>query len=197
MNNDSCCICRESYYNGHKLSAPQCGHVYHKKCLNRWFVESNDRKCPTCRAIISNNVSTLFMKTSIPKAQQNDQTLRTQTVKEQTRKDKQLMKDVKRNYNTILTNNREQEQERIRQQRLIHISRNQNIRQVESQANESRYLANTIVNKLVNLLKFMFCCCFNWCKQCPKLFLISLAIFLLVSIIFTLVHLYKWVFHKN
>ena len=45
-----CCICYEGIVEGKRLN---CGHIYHKECIDTWF---NEKKiCPYCRATISNN----------------------------------------------------------------------------------------------------------------------------------------------
>lgn len=49
--NSNCAICYENYADGDVLSSPeQCGHVFHKACLENWL--KCKHQCPTCRANI-------------------------------------------------------------------------------------------------------------------------------------------------
>ncbi|XP_073848613.1 uncharacterized protein [Musca autumnalis] len=44
-----CAICSEYFKNNDNIySTNRCGHVFHHKCLTRWF--SNSNTCPQCRA---------------------------------------------------------------------------------------------------------------------------------------------------
>ncbi len=49
--NINCAICYENYAEGDTLISPdKCGHVFHKKCLDKWLEQK--KECPTCRGII-------------------------------------------------------------------------------------------------------------------------------------------------
>ena len=44
----SCCICLEDTIDSKSIEIlPNCGHIYHKKCISEWKKTSND--CPYCR----------------------------------------------------------------------------------------------------------------------------------------------------
>ncbi len=46
--NTNCAICYENYAEGDTLCSPeQCGHVFHKECLDNWL--KCKKQCPTCR----------------------------------------------------------------------------------------------------------------------------------------------------
>ncbi len=54
--NSSCAICYENYAEGDSLASPdQCGHVFHKECLDNWL--KCKHQCPTCRGSIITNTS--------------------------------------------------------------------------------------------------------------------------------------------
>ena len=48
-----CAICLECYTPGTYKRILNCGHVFHKKCIDRWFRRLDDDvmelKCPVCR----------------------------------------------------------------------------------------------------------------------------------------------------
>ena len=45
--NSTCSVCMEDMTNRNSRKL-DCGHIFHKKCLNKWKVEGN-RTCPLCR----------------------------------------------------------------------------------------------------------------------------------------------------
>lgn len=47
--NDKCIFCLDHLTQAKKIN---CGHLFHYKCLRDYFQQSNDNKCPTCRADI-------------------------------------------------------------------------------------------------------------------------------------------------
>ena len=50
INSDPVCsICLESFINGAEISALSCNHCFHSKCVKKWFLQSNNIKCPDCR----------------------------------------------------------------------------------------------------------------------------------------------------
>ena len=51
----TCCICMEDIpkmteENQKDITITQCGHIYHKGCLDKWLENKNN--CPTCRTRI-------------------------------------------------------------------------------------------------------------------------------------------------
>jgi E3 ubiquitin-protein ligase RNF103 len=44
-----CSICLEKYKIGNLLVLLPCGHLFHKKCVYEWFMNSSNCKCPICR----------------------------------------------------------------------------------------------------------------------------------------------------
>ena len=46
-----CSICLEKYKFGNSLTFLECGHLFHRKCIYEWFMNSvnYDLKCPVCR----------------------------------------------------------------------------------------------------------------------------------------------------
>lgn len=55
--NDTCSICYEAYKASDMVSALDCKHIFHEKCLQDWVntSEANKRKCPLCRKRIFKN----------------------------------------------------------------------------------------------------------------------------------------------
>ena len=50
INHENCSICLEE---PGKCSQLKCGHIYHRKCINKWFKTSSS--CPVCRRDYSEN----------------------------------------------------------------------------------------------------------------------------------------------
>jgi len=48
---EKCCtICQESYKkNEYFRELSDCGHCFHKKCVDEWFYRSQSYSCPLCR----------------------------------------------------------------------------------------------------------------------------------------------------
>lgn len=47
---DCCPICMEQYIAGTYKRTTKCGHVFHKKCIDKWFKkECPNYICPVCR----------------------------------------------------------------------------------------------------------------------------------------------------
>jgi hypothetical protein len=44
-----CSICLEKYSLGSFLTLFPCGHLFHRKCIYEWFMNSANYKCPVCR----------------------------------------------------------------------------------------------------------------------------------------------------
>ena len=54
-NNKECSICLESYSDNDEVVVFNClSHVYHKKCLYKWFVVEKNENCPLCRKDVLN-----------------------------------------------------------------------------------------------------------------------------------------------
>ena len=48
---ESCSICYDTYLVGqYKRVLDKCGHTFHKKCVDKWFVSNPNLECPLCRA---------------------------------------------------------------------------------------------------------------------------------------------------
>lgn len=54
---NECIICYEDYKVGDKVKILYCDHMYHKKCIKRWFKESI--KCPLCNLAVKTNYKNL------------------------------------------------------------------------------------------------------------------------------------------
>ena len=62
-NNDTCSICLENYKKGTYKRMLSCNHIFHKKCVDKWFKNgSNGNTCPVCR-----NCHNTINKIDIPK----------------------------------------------------------------------------------------------------------------------------------
>jgi hypothetical protein len=50
INSESCPICHDIYNVGEfKRTLNTCGHNFHKKCIDKWFVSNPTLECPMCR----------------------------------------------------------------------------------------------------------------------------------------------------
>ena len=49
-NNEECIICQENYKLNEGKRILPCKHTFHKKCVDKWFINNNE--CPMCRKII-------------------------------------------------------------------------------------------------------------------------------------------------
>ena len=45
----SCVLCMTKYQQGEYKRRLPCGHVYHRKCIDRWLFNYNNTTCPSCR----------------------------------------------------------------------------------------------------------------------------------------------------
>lgn len=55
INNDICSICCDKYKEGnYKRILPNCGHIYHKKCIDKWFKITDNKFCPLCNESYDN-----------------------------------------------------------------------------------------------------------------------------------------------
>ena len=47
---ETCSICHDNYQIGqYKRVLEKCNHVFHKKCVDKWFVSNPNLECPLCR----------------------------------------------------------------------------------------------------------------------------------------------------
>ena len=51
-----CCICLDEIKKVDKISRLNCKHIFHHKCINKWYQISEDASCPVCRGEINENV---------------------------------------------------------------------------------------------------------------------------------------------
>jgi hypothetical protein len=50
QNNEVCAICLNNYKtNEYKRELNKCNHIFHKKCIDKWFKNSDNKSCPLCR----------------------------------------------------------------------------------------------------------------------------------------------------
>jgi len=50
INKECCPICYDEYkLNQYKRVLDKCGHTFHKKCVDKWFVNHPNLECPMCR----------------------------------------------------------------------------------------------------------------------------------------------------
>ena len=41
-----CLICLDEFYQGQRVTMIKCGHLYHKPCIDKWFLKK--QACPLC-----------------------------------------------------------------------------------------------------------------------------------------------------
>jgi hypothetical protein len=52
---DICSICHDNYkMNEFKRELNICGHIFHKKCIDKWFLNNTNLECPLCRQSYEN-----------------------------------------------------------------------------------------------------------------------------------------------
>jgi hypothetical protein len=52
---DVCAICHENYkLNEFKRELNICSHTFHKKCIDKWFLNNDNLECPLCRQSYEN-----------------------------------------------------------------------------------------------------------------------------------------------
>ena len=45
-----CNICLNDYkHREYKRVLHKCGHTFHKKCIDKWLIQSREMSCPKCR----------------------------------------------------------------------------------------------------------------------------------------------------
>lgn len=47
--NTDCIICTNEYKTREWITKLECNHIFHKKCIDKWFTTSREMKCPYCR----------------------------------------------------------------------------------------------------------------------------------------------------
>lgn len=48
---DSCTICCQEFIkNEYYRKLDKCGHIFHKKCVDKWFFVNQNCECPLCRS---------------------------------------------------------------------------------------------------------------------------------------------------
>jgi hypothetical protein len=51
LNNEMCSICCSEYKkNEFYRKMDKCGHIFHKKCVDKWFFVNQNCECPLCRS---------------------------------------------------------------------------------------------------------------------------------------------------
>lgn len=56
--NDMCIICRDKYIDNTIAVKLSCDHIFHKSCIDTWFIYCYNRKCPICMCVkCANNVN--------------------------------------------------------------------------------------------------------------------------------------------
>ena len=48
---DDCGVCLDEYLCREGIRKLDCGHAFHKKCIDKWFI-SGSRTCPMCRYVV-------------------------------------------------------------------------------------------------------------------------------------------------
>jgi len=49
---DGCSICGKEQLKIDELKVLQCNHVWHRECINKWFINRDNYSCPLCRNTI-------------------------------------------------------------------------------------------------------------------------------------------------
>jgi len=58
---ETCAICYDAYSVGqYKRKLDKCGHSFHKKCVDKWFVSHPNLNCPMCRTNYNNQNETVI-----------------------------------------------------------------------------------------------------------------------------------------
>ncbi|CRK96241.1 CLUMA_CG009668, isoform A [Clunio marinus] len=88
-----CPICSELQLKTENIISTQCGHIFHRNCLENWL-KTSSRSCPTCRtATNSHNLIKLFFEVDDNKGALNfDEILKTN---DEISKEMKLLKDEK------------------------------------------------------------------------------------------------------
>ena len=50
----SCLICYECYFPSSDVSSTPCGHLFHSKCIRKWFQSNDKNECPQCKNKVKN-----------------------------------------------------------------------------------------------------------------------------------------------
>tara|TARA_B100000900_G_C20326326_1_gene612306 strand:+ start:126 stop:533 length:408 start_codon:yes stop_codon:yes gene_type:complete len=52
IENKECSICLEEFSKNVGYRVLGCGHIFHKRCIDKWLYKDNKLKCPLCRVDI-------------------------------------------------------------------------------------------------------------------------------------------------
>ena len=55
MSSISCSTCLECFFPSSDVSTTPCGHLFHTKCIKRWFQANDTNNCPHCRTDVKSN----------------------------------------------------------------------------------------------------------------------------------------------
>ena len=47
--NTECCICLDNIELDNSAKLEKCGHIFHKHCIEQWFIVDPNLRCPMCR----------------------------------------------------------------------------------------------------------------------------------------------------
>lgn len=49
LNPTECCICLDDITENNSGKLEKCGHIFHKNCIEQWFIVDPNLRCPLCR----------------------------------------------------------------------------------------------------------------------------------------------------
>ena len=55
MSSISCSTCLECFFPSSDVSTTPCGHLFHTKCIKKWFQANDKKTCPHCRTDVKSN----------------------------------------------------------------------------------------------------------------------------------------------
>ncbi len=64
--NDACCICTDEYESRQYVRKLQCGHIFHGRCVDQWFRQSDHVNCPVCRRDFTSEAMTPKLRRPSP-----------------------------------------------------------------------------------------------------------------------------------
>jgi len=64
--NKTCTMCFEEYKENEYKRTMKCGHVFHKKCIDKWLNKYNKTDCPNCRSNVFATVQTYTSSQILP-----------------------------------------------------------------------------------------------------------------------------------
>ncbi|KAJ2143405.1 hypothetical protein IW139_001079 [Coemansia sp. RSA 353] len=156
----SCVICHESIFAAQQVEATgaqgprtraaalSCGHVFHKRCIDRWFDTSSQSVCPTCQSVHTGNALTLFIDYDETEAQRTAEEIT--SAEEAAEEDEAELRSLRasvRELTTKLSQTTEMarqtlqavtNQQRVHNERLYELEeKNEEIDRLETELNES------------------------------------------------------------